>query len=160
MQMLGGIAGGTPVWVWPLLVVLIGVGGMSMRQRVSPVWVYWMIPLFAVFALRAVAGIAPDAALWAVFAASYALGALIGWRVQPSWILRREGGRVHLRGEALTLLTILVVFAANFVVGTVAAVAPEVLGMAGFRIGFTLIEGSVSGVFLGRTLAIIGWRPA
>ncbi|UYV36544.1 hypothetical protein N4R57_16275 [Rhodobacteraceae bacterium D3-12] len=65
-----------------------------------------------------------------------------------------------MRGETLTLLTILTVFAANFVVGTVQAVAPDVAGGLGFRVGFAVIEGGVSGVFLGRTLAIIGWRSA
>ncbi|UYV36545.1 hypothetical protein N4R57_16280 [Rhodobacteraceae bacterium D3-12] len=92
MEILNGIASGTPLWVWPLLAGLSGVGLLSMRRRVSPVWVYWLIPFMAVFAVRAVAGMKPDAALWALFCASYAMGAVIGWRVQPRWILRREGG--------------------------------------------------------------------
>lgn len=155
MEILKGIATGTPVWVWPLLAVLSAIGFAATRERVSPVWAYYFIPLMGVFAVRAVAGLSPAVEIWGLLGAAYLAGAVAGWRVQPRWIIERAGMRVRLRGEALTLATILTVFAANFVVGTVQAVAPDVAGSTGFQIGFVLVEGIASGLFLGRTLAIV-----
>ena len=155
MRMLQGIATGTPIWVWPLLAVLIVIGFYSMRERVSPIWAYYLIPLMGVFAVNAVAGIPAAPEIWGLFVASYLVGALGGYRVQPRWIIWRRASRVALRGEALTLVVILTVFAANFVIGTLQAVAPQVVASTLFQAGFVMVEGLASGSFLGRTLAIV-----
>lgn len=154
MGNLHGIATGTPTWVWPLLLTLTGIGVLSMRERVSPVWVYYMIPFMAIFALRAVAGLHVTPELWGLFAASYAVGTVTGWRLQPRWIIGRQGMRVALRGEPLTLVTILTVFVANFVAGTMQAVAPHMAAGLAFQAGFVALVALASGLFLGRTLAI------
>jgi hypothetical protein len=153
--MLRGIATGAPLWVWPLLAVLVLLGLRSTRSRVSPVLPFYLIPFLAILAVRAVAALHATPELWGLFAASYAMGAVLGWRVQPRWIMGRDDRRVALRGEALTLVTILTVFLANFALGTMQAVAPQVAAGTGFRAGFVLIVGLVAGLFLGRTLAIL-----
>ena len=81
--MLMGILTGAPVWVWPLLGLLVIVGLMSIRSRLSRIWPFYLMPLFAVLAIRAVAGMHVAPELWGLFAASYATGAVLGWRVQP-----------------------------------------------------------------------------
>lgn len=153
--MISGILTGAPVWVWPLLGLLVMLGLLSMRSRVSRVWPFYLMPLLAILAVRAVGGLHVSPELWGLFAAAYGMGAVLGWRVQPRWINGRDETRVALKGEALTLVMVLTVFVANFTAGTMKAVAPQVAEGTGFQFGFVLIVGLVSGLFLGRSLAIL-----
>ncbi|SFR00455.1 hypothetical protein SAMN04515673_102161 [Poseidonocella sedimentorum] len=153
--MLSGVLTGAPVWVWPLLGVLLIIGLRAMRNRVSRVWPFTLMPLLAILAVNAVAGLRPSPELWALFAASYGAGAFIGWRFQPRWITGRDDSRVALKGEPLTLVMLLSIFLANFAAGAVTAMAPHLASSPGFQAGFTLIAGLASGLFLGRSLAIL-----
>lgn len=153
--MLRGILTGAPVWVWPLLAILVLVGFLSMRARVSRIWPFYLLPLLAILAIRAVAALHVAPELWGLFGASYGAGAVLGWRVQPRWIKGRDGARIALGGEGLTLVMVLTIYFANFAVGTMRAVAPQALAGTAFPFGFVLLVGIVSGIFLGRSLAII-----
>lgn len=156
--MLSGIFNGAPLWVWPLLGLVVIVGLISMRTRVTRVWPFYLMPLFAILAIRAVGGLNVSPELWGMFGATYGTGAVAGWRVQPRWITGRDATHVALRGEALTLAMVLTVYAANFAVGTMRAVAPHLIESLGFQTVFVLIVGLLSGLFLGRSLAIL-WAP-
>lgn len=153
--MLSGILQGAPVWVWPLLALVLLVGLLSMRSRRSPVWPFYLMPLFGILAIRATAAMQVGPEIWALFGASYGAGAVLGWWVQPRWISRRDATHVALQGKALTLVMVVTVFSANFAVGTLRAVAPNVVAGGIFQAGFVVITGLVSGLFLGRSLAII-----
>lgn len=157
--MLMGILTGPPIWVWPLLGLLILIGLISMRTRVTKVWPFYLLPLFAFIAMNSVSNLGPTPGLWGLFAASYGAGAILGWRIQPRWIISRDDRRVALKGEGLTIVMVLSVFVANFAVGLISALAPQIAERVMFQAGFVLIVGLMAGLFLGRAVAILKSPP-
>jgi len=141
-----------PIWVFPLFILLLVVGLRSMQRRRVPVALIYAIPLLGVLGIRAIAALPADAWIWAVFAFFAALGVRTGMALQKRWLIARDGNRVELAGEPMTLMSMMSVFAGNFVVGLVSEVAPEVLSMALFQFGFAALLSIVSGVFCGRAL--------
>jgi|AntRauMFilla1563_2_1112583.scaffolds.fasta_scaffold19861_2 hypothetical protein len=69
---------GAPLWVWPLLVVLVAVGLRSLRARTVPVALVYGLPALGVMALRTVAGLPAQGWIWGVFALAYALAYALG----------------------------------------------------------------------------------
>lgn len=147
---------GAPLWVWPLLALLIAIGLNSMRTRSAPLWALYALPLFGIMSLRAVLGLAPPAWVWLVFTGAYLLGATYGVRFHAPRIRSKIAGTATLSGEALTLVVVLVLFSANFVTGALRAVAPDMLFSAGFLGGFAAVMALASGTFMGCALAV--WR--
>jgi len=141
-----------PIWVFPLFILLLVIGLRAMRRRQLPVAVIYAIPLLGVLGLRAIIALPTSLWIWAIFAGFGALGIKTGMALQRRWLIGRNGNRVELEGEPLTLVLMMSVFAGNFVVGLVSEVAPEVLTMALFQFGFTALLSTVSGIFCGRAL--------
>jgi hypothetical protein len=71
-------------------------------------------------------------------------------------LLGREGRRVRLKGESLTLLVMMVVFWANFAGGLTQAIAPQIYNDTGFHAVFAFILALSTGSFAGRALRV--WR--
>ncbi len=149
-----------PVWVWPLLLLLIAIGVMSMRRRSARLMVVYALPLMAIMPLRSVSSLSPPAdmwaVIWAIFALGYLLGALAGYWMQGRWIEGKSVTHIHLRGEAVTLGVLMVIFALNFVHGSMTALSPEVVATLGFSGLFALVAAVAGGSFLGRAARI--WR--
>ena len=141
-----------PIWVFPLFILLLVIGLRAMRRRQLPVAVIYAIPLLGVLGLRAIIALPTSLWIWAIFAGFGALGIKTGMALQKRWLIGRNGNRVELEGEPLTLVLMMSVFAGNFVVGMLSEVAPNVLGMALFQFGFTALLSTVSGIFCGRAL--------
>jgi uncharacterized membrane protein len=72
--------------------------------------------------------------------------------------LGREGNKVQLAGEGLTLVVMMVIFWANFAGGIRQAVAPDVYTSSVFHIVFVTLIATCSGSFLGRALRV--WKGA
>ena len=70
----------------------------------------------------------------------------------------KQDNRVILAGEWVTMATVMVIFWANFVRGTIQALNPEIYLSSTFTIVFSVIVGTVAGSFLGRSLRIIHWN--
>lgn len=144
-----------PVWVWPLLALLVVMGLRAARERTVPVPVILGMSLLGLLAIRPLMILAPGPALLAVFALSYAGGTALGhWR-ENGLILWREGAQVRLRGDIWVLVAMLVIFTINFALGVVSSVAPDLVAQAGFQFSFLMLEGLVAGSFLGRALAVL-----
>lgn len=154
--MIGGILTGTPVWVWPVLVGLVFVGLRATQTRLIPVWLIYALPVLGVLSVRALIGLSPDYTAWCAFLLSYLGGMALGLSLGRRLILGREGNRIRLVGEWLTLVQVLAIFAMNFVTGVLRAVAPNVVETTAYPIGFALVAGLAAGLFAGRALA--AWR--
>jgi hypothetical protein len=157
-QTLQGIATGAPLWVWPLLAGLILLGMRARKTRSGPVWPYYLIPFIGVMTLKDVAELAHPALAWGSFATSYCGSAFAAYRFQNTRMLKRENRRVTVQGEWVTLLTLMIIFWANFVRGTVQTLAPHIDGSHAFVAGFAVILGGCSGCFFGRSVSIATWR--
>lgn len=147
---------GAPLWVWPLLVVLVFVGVRARRERSVPAGMIYALPLLGGMTLRTVLALPAGGWIWGIFALAYAAGAYGGYVLQRAWILGNDGGRVRLGGEALTLTAVMVIFWASFAGGVLRAVAPGAYGSAVFMAVFAALLAACGGSFAGRALRV--WR--
>ncbi|MBY4893076.1 hypothetical protein KUL25_09900 [Rhodobacteraceae bacterium N5(2021)] len=143
-----------PLWIWPLLAGLVVVGLGALRERRVPTWMIYALPVLVVLALRSVAGLQPALPGWAVFAVVWVGSALVGYRLANRWVIARTDGHVRLRGEALTLVALMLIFWANFAAGVLDAVAPAALHSAIGVGAFAGLLAAASGQFAGRALWI------
>ena len=146
---------GAPVWVWPLLALLLLIGLNAMRTRQTLTLPLYFSPLLGFLSLNSVNGVATSAWVWVVFAFAYLAGVGMGKRFQENRLLEKTGKHVRLAGEGLTLVVIIILFSANFVVGVLTAVAPDMLESDSFQAGFATVLALASGSFLGRALHIL-----
>lgn len=147
---------GAPIWVWPLLALLIFVGLRARQERMAPALLIYLLPLLGILAVRSVAALPAGVWVWLVFGLFYGLGVCAGHHLQSRWLLGREGRMVQLAGENLTLLVMMIVFWANFAGGVLLAVAPDVYGNSMFQAGFAAILALSAGTFAGRAFRV--WR--
>lgn len=143
-----------PLWIWPLLAGLVSVGLRALRERRVPTWMIYALPVLVVLALRSVAGLEPGLPGWAVFVLVWAGSALVGYRLANRWVIERADGHVRLRGEALTLVALMVIFWANFAAKVLEAVAPATLHSAVGIGAFAGLLAAANGQFAGRALRV------
>ena len=106
-----------PLWVWPLFGFNLWVGLMASRDQWTPIWIYWLLPLFGLLDVRQIL-VAPE--FWVAFPAKvigYFVGAYCGYRWQQNWIIEKSGSRVHMKGEWITMLAVMILFWFNFANG-------------------------------------------
>lgn len=139
-----------PLWVWPLLALLVAIGLRSMRERRVPIYEVYAMPALVALALQTIAHLQPDAKGWLVFALVWAGSILVGHRLAKGWVLGRERRFVRLRGEALTLIALMLIFGANFAAGVLAAVAPATLQSVSGVAVFAAVLAAASGQSAGR----------
>jgi hypothetical protein len=159
MQLLEGILGGAPIWVWPLLVLLLFIGFKATKPRQTSVTLFYSLPLFGLMSLRNVTALPLQELAWINFASGYVAGFAYAYMQQGKWLLGKEGRTVSLAGEWFTMLSLMVIFWMNFVGGMMKALSPQSYESPIFIILFTLLIGAASGSFLGRGVRVIAAAP-
>lgn len=144
----------TPLWVWPLFLLLLAMGLRAARDRWVPVALIYCLPLLGISGVRTVTGLEGPMMIWLGFMGGYFLGLWIGFQLQQRWVIVREGARVHVRGEYWTLSAMMLIFGANFVSGVLEAVAPSFHAHPVFQLIFAALIALGSGSFAGRGLRI------
>lgn len=152
--MVEGILNGVPLWVWPLFVVLLLFGLRATKQRRVPVWVSYLLPLMGLLSINTAAQTGNTSLVWGMFCAGYIAGTALGYVLQRRWIILKEEGRITLAGEWVTLITMMTIFLANFVAGTLKAINPELYQSNGFIVVFVFLIACASGVFFGRAVRV------
>ena len=142
----------TPVWVWPLLAILIAVGLRARHTRIVPLWLLYVLPVLALLPLHATASLGAGGWVWAVFTVAFCAGAGGGFFLQGRWLLGRVGTKLQLAGENITLVVLMVIFFANFVLGFLTATAPALAASPMFHTVFVVVIASCGGTFSGRAL--------
>jgi len=143
-----------PLWIWPLLVLLILIGLRARRTHSVPAIIYYFLPLIGLLTLGNVIPLPNPTLVWTVFPLAYFTGAVLGYRWQGDYLISKEGKLVTLRGEKFTLINILILFGLSFFIGSVSNNAPDLYNHAGFIILFCLSGGQISGSFVGRAIRI------
>ena len=155
------IAQAAPIWVWPLLIGLIVLGISRMRDREMPVWRLMLLPAaltVSTLVTLLLGGLGVSGLIAVV--SGLGLGLAVGWMTMRAVTARRlAGNRVLVRGEVVSLIAILVIFASRFVAGAMTAMAPDLMEMAGVGELFVAVPVFCAGVMAARALAQAGYNP-
>lgn len=152
--MLNSILGGAPLWVWPLLAVLVLFGLKATRSREVPGLPIYLLPLLGLLSVNAISSLSPSGIIWGAFGAAYLVGALAGFRFQRGVISYKSVGRITLKGEWITFTILMTIFWMNFVGGVVKAVSSDTYLSIGFHMAFSSIAGLAAGSFIGHALRV------
>jgi len=153
MQSLFQIVAHTPLWVWPLMVLVLWLGWQGLQPRIVPPWRPAILPLVSIGSSLAGVAQAAQPGLAAVgwivgLLAALPLGHAIGRRRTVR--LRAEDGRLEMAGSRFALLFGLSIFAVRYALGVLFGVLPA-LKLEPLWIG---LSGGVGGVVAGIGL---GW---
>ncbi|MGE0152648.1 MAG: DUF6622 family protein [Reyranellaceae bacterium] len=152
------IVQGAPLWVWPLLALLLFLGIRSLRTRAVPVASLVALPL-AFFGLS-VSNLLPLDHLAplriGVWVAALLVGTVVGWLlVRPQRIaVDRARKRIAVPGSVVPLLLMLAAFAGGFYFGYLFARYPELRTDPTTLALASTYRGLMSGYFLGQTLRL------
>jgi len=146
---------GAPIWVWPLLALLVWIGLRASRKRSTHVYSVYFMPLIGLISIASIARLPRPQLVWSCYLMAYLVGAGLGHRLQARWLLGRCGTQVILSGEWFTFSAVLTIFFANFCAGTLRAVNPQVYADPVFLAAFPAIIALMSGTFLGRALRTV-----
>lgn len=153
--MFSAIVSSAPIWVWPLLVLLIILGLRSSRTRTVPTVFSYLLPLMSILSLRSVSALPVAQTIWIFFGAAWLTGSYGGYVFQRKRLISKSPRRVTLKGEWLTMFVLMLIFWMQFGSGVVKAISPETYASGNFHIMFASITGLVAGTFIGRALCLI-----
>jgi hypothetical protein len=146
------IVANTPLWVWPLMVFVIGLGCYGLRPRTVAPWRLGILPMVG---LSTSLGAIVQAAQPGLAAAGWSLALLaaapLGYGIGRRRAVRLlDNGRLEIAGGWFMLLFGLSIFAVRYALGVLFGVAPA-LQAEPFWIG---LSGGVGGLIAGIG---IGW---
>lgn len=157
-EFLTGIVTGAPLWVWPLLLLLIVLGLLCSRDRKLSILPYFLMPLIALANVPTLMLQERAELALAAWGLACLCGIVGGFKLQGRWIIERNGLRAEVAGEWLSLIVMMVLFWGNFANAIFVAVAPELTAGLAYQILFLTLLGLASGSFLGRPLRILTWQ--
>jgi hypothetical protein len=156
---LGDIAGyiaGTPLWVWPLFVLLVLLGVRSLRERRVSMYALAVVP--AVMMVVTLSGLFTGAhplERFAVWLLSLAVMARIMWRWLPLHGVVASAKGARLPPSALPLSALMVAFLDRYIFGVLDVVRPDLSAQPLYYLTATAIAAAATGATLGRRLRII-----
>ena len=160
--MLMQILANTPLWVWGLLIALIGLGASQLFARRAGLARITILPAaMAVLSLYGTVSVfGTAAAMLLLWGATAALAAMwVALRPVPARTLYDAATRRFvLPGSALPMLIILGIFSTKYAVGVLLALRPGMRADLGFAETVAALYGLFSGVLAGRALRL--WRLA
>jgi non-heme chloroperoxidase len=149
----------TPLWVWPLLALLIALGLMQARDRELSRLRLLALPL-AMVALSLAAtlnafGVAAMAYIAWAAGGTLALVIGLGAGAEPAKS-GKDPSLYKVAGSWVPLIVILGIFLVRYGVAATLAIAPGVGTAPAFQAGAGLLYGAFSGLLLSRALAVLG----
>ncbi|MGH1487318.1 MAG: hypothetical protein ACRBCI_13980 [Cellvibrionaceae bacterium] len=155
-QIVSGIITNAPLWIWPLLLALIMIGLHSTRTRVTYIPLYCLLPLTGILALKGMFDIPNPTVAWISCGLFFLVGCYSGYRWQQSLTIRRvDKVRAVIKGEWVTLITLMIIFFSNFIDGAITATAPDLKILTSYILIFSAVIGLCKGIFVGRTLQVL-----
>lgn len=143
----------TPLWVWPLMLLVLWLGWLGLQARVMPPARLAILPL--VGAVTSVAGIAQSmqpALAAAGWAAALLIASPLGWAIGTRRAIRRrpEDGRLEVAGGWFALGFGISIFIVRYALGVLSGILPHLRAEP----LWIVLSGSVAGVVTGVGL---GW---
>ena len=149
-----------PLWVWPLLALLLGLGVMQMRGRTYSRARLLLLPatMIALSAASTLGSFGPRPGaigVWAVTALALVAAneTLIKWPRGAA--VTADGAGYLVPGSIVPLILILGIFCVRFYIGMTGAIDPKRLQDPSFIAAVCAALGVFSGAFLARALRIL-----
>ncbi|UCU92901.1 DUF6622 family protein [Hydrogenophaga taeniospiralis] len=149
----------TPVWVWALLTALVALGFSQTRQRDLQPWRLLMLPLvllgLGLWSMAPGFMALPLSALVWLAALGVGVWLLAGRpaRAGTRWLPAEQ--RLRLPGSWTPMLLILVIFSLRYASNVGMAFHPGWRSAPWLLLPLALLYGGLSGLFLGRSLALL-----
>ena len=160
--MLNQIIVNTPRWVWLLLAALLWLGLSQALPRTASLKRITVMPLamtgLSLFGTVTAFGAEPQVLLPWFGAASLMVLLLTPRSLSEGTRYDPETRRFNMPGSWVPLLLIMGLFAIKYVVGAASTIQPALARETGFSLGFAMLYGGFSGVFLARATQL--WRLA
>jgi uncharacterized membrane protein len=153
----------TPVWVWGLLVVLIGLGLLLSRPRVLSIQRVVIVPavmtgLSLLGTVNALGMSLSTIALWAI---AFGLSCVaLSRKPSPNDAYDTKTKRFTVAGSYAPLVAIMGIFMTKFVIGVLQGMNSPLVHTASFTITVAVLYGAFSGFFAGCTLRVLHLKKA
>jgi prepilin signal peptidase PulO-like enzyme (type II secretory pathway) len=149
----------TPVWVFPLIVLVLWLGARNLQNRERPIAALYVLPL--ILLILAVVNLASSRAnlilVIPAFVASLAIGAAIGWNLVPRNTTAIQGqGRIRVPGSVVPLLMVIAAIILRYAIGYIYGRWPELRTDPTLALEFSATSALLAGVVWGRILRL-GW---
>jgi len=148
----------TPLWVWPLFLLLIALGVRSSRTRVVRLRTLYIVPcIYLLLSLRTMFLQNVSFTIIDGWALGVLLGSAIGWFICRNRQVRfdRTNRLIELPGEWLTLIMIVTYFIIRDYYNYEFLLTPSLGHDIEFLLVYYIITGAFTGFFLGRTVLYI-----
>ena len=148
----------TPPWVWLMLAALLALGLSQLRtRRVTPAQLLILPAVLLALGLWTMApGFAALPLVGVLWLTALVGAAQLGRRLQPPrgavWLASDK--RLQLPGSVVPLTIIVAIFALRYAAGVAQALHPDWRTLATVQAPMALVFGGLSGLLLGRALAL------
>lgn len=145
----------TPIFVWPLIAVVLFLGARNLWPRERPLSQMFILPaVLLVFAIYNLAASRADLTLpIAAFAVSFAIGIGVGWNLVPKNVVTvPERGAVRVPGSAAPLLVVIAIVILRYAIGYTYGRWPELRSDAALALEFSATGALLAGIVWGRIL--------
>ena len=149
----------TPLWVWVLLTVLMGLGLTQWRDReVTPARIVVM-PL--VLGALGVSMLWPALRVMPISGALWLLCVALAFTAAARWLVPRRtrwnatAQRLRVPGSGWPMALMLATFLLKYAIGVFQAMQPLAASSPGFLTGLAVLSGVLSGLWLGRAWAML-----
>jgi hypothetical protein len=147
----------TPVWVWPLFVVVLFLGARNLRTRERPISQMFILPaaMLIVALYNLTAGSANLTLVIPAFVVSFGIGIGVGWNLVPKNVLaQRDRGSVRVPGSVAPLLVVIALLILRYAIGYTYARWPEVRADPALALEFSATGALLAGILWGRILRL------
>ncbi len=153
MSAIVNIIGHTPIWVFPLIVVVLWLGSINLRERNVPLrslLVFPVVMLVLSIGNSVGTGAGPLTALVA-WLFSAAIGAAPGWYLtQRPRAIKSRSGRIIVQGSVIPLLVCIALIALRYAFGYLYGRYPDLRADQGYALALIAGGALLGGVMLGR----------
>jgi hypothetical protein len=77
---------GAPIWVWPLLALLVFAGLRARQDRSALVVLVYGLPALGFLGVRSTVALSVEGWIWLLFAVCYVFGCWGGYQLQRRWV--------------------------------------------------------------------------
>lgn len=147
----------TPVWVWPLFVLVLFLGARNLWTRERPLSQMFILPaVMLIVALYNLTASSADLTLVIpAFVVSFGIGIGIGWNLVPKNVLAlRDRGSVRIPGSVAPLLVVIALLILRYAIGYTYARWPQVRADPALALEFSATGALLAGILWGRILRL------